>query len=206
MEKIKSHISLQLGITFTGLFLFLIGASIFEMRIISISLALFGSILVFLGMVSISLGLDYRKKQNCIKQININLKELKYTEEEISDRQNYLNRQSFPKLVDINRTLENEINYLDDDFYSPIKRNIRRWFNMVSLKIIASFLVLSMLISVVILGAFALVIYTTSSYQIELKFVKYSKILIRIEVLVICIFVILITFTFVLPLYILLSN
>lgn len=94
---------------------------------VSIILALFGIIFLAFGINFLILGANYKDKQNYIQRINIEMQQLNYTEYEIKERQNYLNSISIQKLKEIDYKLQQEIKYIDDDnFYSPIKKNINK--------------------------------------------------------------------------------
>ncbi|MBJ6172468.1 hypothetical protein JGT55_13640 [Staphylococcus aureus] len=61
-------------------------------------------------------------RKNVINQINNNMKKLSFSKQEIEDRQVYLNNQDEQKLEEIKKTLEFELNAIDDEkFYDPIR-------------------------------------------------------------------------------------
>lgn len=126
MEKIKSNIYIQFIFILIGIILFFASTSLKVFSIVSITLASFSLIFLAFGMVFLISGIKYKDKKIYIQRINKNLKNLNYTQKEIKERQNYLNNISIQKLKEIDYTLQQEIRHIDDDnFYSPIKENIK---------------------------------------------------------------------------------
>ncbi|MCD8845160.1 hypothetical protein [Staphylococcus gallinarum] len=126
MKKITSNIYIQLGFILVGIILLALAARIEEINMVSVILAVFAMIFFAFGINFLILGVNYKDKQNYIQRINIEMQQLNYTEYEIKERQNYLNNISLQKLKEIDYTLQQEIKHIDDNnFYSPIKKNIK---------------------------------------------------------------------------------
>ncbi|WP_254230943.1 hypothetical protein [Staphylococcus aureus] len=79
--------------------------------------------MIGIAIVGIYIKAQLKYRTNIINQINVTMKKLNFSKQEIEDRQAYLNNQNEAKLEEIKKTLELELKAIDDNnFYKPIKK------------------------------------------------------------------------------------
>ncbi|CAC8464372.1 Uncharacterised protein [Staphylococcus aureus] len=105
-----------------GVFITAITFSMYMTPIVKHVITFIGVLMIMISVIGAytRVRIDYRK--NVINQINNNMKKLSFSKQEIEDRQVYLNNQDEQKLEEIKKTLEFELNAIDDEkFYDPIR-------------------------------------------------------------------------------------
>lgn len=86
-------------------------------------LVFIGTLMIGIAIVGIYIKAQLKYRTNIINQINVTMKKLNFSKQEIEDRQAYLNNQNEAKLEEIKKTLELELKAIDDNnFYKPIKK------------------------------------------------------------------------------------
>lgn len=111
-----------IGLLVLGFFIIAITFSMYITPIVKHVITFIGVLMIMLSTIGAytKVVLDYRKK--LISKINNNMKKLSFSKQEIEDRQVYLNNQDEQKLEEIKKTLEFELNAIDDEkFYDPIR-------------------------------------------------------------------------------------
>ncbi|HDG8429216.1 TPA: hypothetical protein ACHHLI_002770 [Staphylococcus aureus] len=111
-----------IGLLVLGFFIIAITFSMYITPIVNHVITFIGVLMIMLSTIGAykKVVLDYRKK--LISKINNNMKKLSFSKQEIEDRQVYLNNQDEQKLEGIKKTLEFELNAIDDEkFYDPIR-------------------------------------------------------------------------------------
>ncbi|HGI6255880.1 TPA: hypothetical protein ACJTIO_002803 [Staphylococcus aureus] len=111
-----------IGLLVLGFFIIAITFSMYITPIVKHVITFIGVLMIMLSTIGAytKVVLDYRKK--LISKINNNMKKLSFSKQEIEDRQVYLHNQDEQKLEEIKKTLEFELNAIDDEkFYDPIR-------------------------------------------------------------------------------------
>ncbi|MBH4781091.1 hypothetical protein I6D34_11220 [Staphylococcus aureus] len=111
-----------IGLLVLGFFIIAITFSMYITPIVKHVITFIGVLMIMISTIGAykKVVLDYRKK--LISQINNNMKKLSFSKQEVEDRQVYLNNQDEQKLEEIKKTLELELNAIDDEkFYDPIR-------------------------------------------------------------------------------------
>ncbi|WP_215387585.1 hypothetical protein [Staphylococcus aureus] len=91
-------------------------------KILKHGLVSISALMIAIATVGIYIKTQLKYRTNIINQINATMKKLNFSQQEIEDRQTYLNHQNVEKLEEIKKTLELELKAIDDDnFYKPIK-------------------------------------------------------------------------------------
>ncbi|HDT6195545.1 TPA: hypothetical protein QF142_002362 [Staphylococcus aureus] len=120
--KYINKISVIIGLLVLGIFIIAITFSEYITPIVKHVITFIGVLMIMISIIGAykKVVLDYRK--NLISQINNNMKKLSFSKQEIEERQIYLNNQNEEKLEKIKKTLEFELNAIDDEkFYDPIR-------------------------------------------------------------------------------------
>lgn len=120
--KYINKISVIIGLLVLGIFIIAITFSKYITPIVKHVITFIGVLMIMISIIGAykKVVLDYRK--NLISQINNNMKKLSFSKQEIEERQIYLNNQNEEKLEKIKKTLEFELNAIDDEkFYDSIR-------------------------------------------------------------------------------------
>ncbi|HBE8111007.1 hypothetical protein [Staphylococcus aureus] len=86
-------------------------------------LVFISALMILIAIAGMYMKAHLKYRTNIINQINATMKKLNFSQQEIEDRQPYLNHQNEAKLEEIKKTLELELKAIDDNnFYKPIKK------------------------------------------------------------------------------------